>query len=174
MKLDIPKNTWISEITLDFLKEGFWASALALQVTFSGNLCPSVDFIAEVIEPLSKVALPKRKIVRLKGFFHPTDPMMSVVVKAFKSWGFQVQAVIGGDAAGLYDWAEKLDWVVLRVEKPFVAVAANEIWYCPPVQDPLPEPKLPPKDMLLYINKGYSMAATTKFIVEAERNWNLL
>ena len=80
--------------------------------------------------------------------------------------------IIGGDAA--YEWTDKLDWTILRIEKAFAPFSANEIWYCPPVQDPLPEPKLPPKDTLLYIAKRYSMAATVKFITSSDRNSNLL
>jgi len=172
MKLDIPKNTWISDISLDFFRDGFWASALGLNVTFAGNICPGIDFISEVIEPLGKLTLPKRKIVRFKGFYYPTDPLMTVAVKAFKSWGFMTQAIIRPENSA--EWIEKLDWTILRVEKPFVPFATNELWYCPPAQDTLPEPRLPPKDMLLYVNKGYSTAATLKFITESDRNWNLL
>lgn len=172
MKIDIPKNTWISEVQFDFFKEGFWARVLGLTLNLTGNNCPGIEFLSEVLEPLSKLELPRRKIIRLQGFFNPNDQFLEVVVRAFKSWGFMVQAVVASEQLGA--WTQELDWLIYKTDKPFVPIAANELWYCPPAQEELPEPRLPPKDMLLYVNRGYSVAATTRFIVRSERNWNLL
>jgi hypothetical protein len=173
MKLDIVKNTWISEITADFFREGYWGCAYGLEINFTGNALPTTDIIAQIIEPLTKLTLPKRKIVRLRGFFHPTDPMMAVLIRSFKSWGFMVQAVIDPNAQ-TYSWQDIIDWLILRIDKPFSPYVANELWYVPAPSEVIAEPVIPPKETLLYLAKGYSTAATVRFITGSDRNWNLL
>lgn len=172
MKIDIAKNTWISDVTLDFIREGYFNGVMGLQITFSGGSCPGDEFIAEVLERLTRVTFPKRRIVRLRGMFDPSDKSMMLLINSFQSYGFAVQAIVPDGFVA--PWLEKVNWLIVRIERPIALMAAHEIWYYPTAAETIPEPKLPPKDMLLYLAKGYSVATTHRFVVESSRNWNLL
>lgn len=173
MKIPIPKNTWISSVDLGFLREGFFSGVYALEIAFSGGACPGDEFLAEIAEQVTKLALPKRRIARLTGLFPRNDNEIELLVQLLKSWGFQVQAVItdGFQAS----WLKHLDWVIVILKKKMLLSPANEVWYFPTPEDTIPEPKLPPnKPYLLYITKGISLSATQEFVLKAEQAWSLL
>ena len=175
MKIDLPKNLWISSGDLDFFREGLHSGVLGLTLQFTGNPVGSIELMTEILEPLTTVSLPKRKIVRFRGLFDKNDTGLPLAVQAFRSWGFQVHAVVDLNQVDL-PWLKDLDWIILKTTKPFVPVATNELWYQPPQgEDVPPEPKVPtPERTLLYFSKGHSMAITTKFITTAKHNWTLL
>lgn len=175
MRVDLPKNVWLTGAELDFFREGLHSGTLGLTLSFSGADAGNLELVSEVLEPLTKLQLPKRKIVRFRGLFAPQDPATLALVKSFKSWGFQVHAVIGPDQIAL-PWLNAVDWLILETGKPFVPVATNELWYKPPQTEDLPpEPRVPTPDRtLLYFAKGHSSAMTVKFITTAKLNWSLL
>lgn len=175
MKIEIPKNTWISDAQLEFAREGFFNGTLMVHLSFSGGSCPGDEFVAEVLTKLSKVPLPKlRKIVRFKGLFDPKDDSILLLIYSLKSYGFTVQAVIPTGFSA--SWIEKLDWLILRTEKSTpVLFNTNEVWYCPPGDQGLVEPQMPPKSKaLLYLTKGRTLNETIKFMAEANNVWTLL
>lgn len=175
MKIDIPKNLWLSSAEVDFFKEGLYSGAYGLTLNFTGNGVGSIELMTEILEPLTQVQLPRRKIVRFRGLFDKTDTGLALAVRAFHDWGFQVQVVVDTAQTDL-PWLATVDWMILKTTKPFVAVFSNELWYQPAATDDLPvEPKLPdPAKTLCYLYRGYSMTMTTKFIVSAKNNWALL
>lgn len=175
MKVDIPKNLWLNSATVDFFTEGLHQGVLGLTLGFTGNQVGSIELMSEILEPLTSLVLPKRKIVRLKGLFDKQDTGLPLAVQAFRSWGFQVHAIVDVPQLDL-PWLKDVDWLVVKTTKPFVPVGSNELWYYPPQGDEVPpEPKIPnPDRTLLYFAKGYSMTQTTKFITNAKHNWALL
>jgi len=173
MRIEIPKNTWISDVIVDFVKEGYFNGVLMTQVTFSGGACPGDEFIAELLGKLAKAPLnPKRKIVRLKGLYDPKDESILLLIVALKSWGFTVQAIIPNGFSS--PWVLNVDWVILRLEKPTALIAANETWYVPPEGSPLVEPVIPAKSTYLYVTKGRGVNETIKFVSESAYLWSLL
>lgn len=173
MKVDMPKNTWINEIQADFLREGFWAGMYAVSVSFSGGSFPGEAFLAEVLQNLIKLELPKGlKIIRFTGLFDPRDVDLSLFVHSLRKYGFSIQAVIPDHFNP--PWGEKLDWKIVRMDGSILIQDANEIWYCPVESADLKEPIMPPKHGLLYLAKGRSMTESIKFITTAKETWRLL
>lgn len=173
MKLGIAKNTWITEAELDFAREGYFSGALMVTLTFSGGSCPGDEFMAELIQKLSKASLPKeRRIVRLQGLYDPKDQSLLLLVMTLKSWGFIVQATITDSFTA--SWLMSVDWVILRLTKQVALIAANEIWYFPTDGSELVEPQIPEKAKLLYIAKGRSVSETIRFVADANNLWSLL
>lgn len=173
MKIDIPKNTWISDVAVDFAREGTFNGALMVQITFAGGSCPGLDFVTELVSKLEKAPLPAgRKIVRLRGLFDPRDMDVHTLVRSLRSYGYNVQAVIKDNFSA--PWLTELSWLILRIEKPAALIVANEVWYFPPEGQPLVEPMIPPKTGTLYLAKGRGAAETIKFVAESPNIWNLL
>lgn len=175
MRVDIPKNLWLSSVELDFFKEGLFAGSYGLTLNFTGNPVGTIEMMSEILEPLTALQMPKRKLVRFKGLFDKTDTGVSLALKAFNSWGFQTQAVV--DVAQIdLPWLSEVNWLIIKTTKPFVPIASHEVWYTPVQSDEVPpEPKVPaPEKTLLFFAKGHSMSITTKFIVGAKNNWSLL
>ena len=173
MKIDMPKNTWVSDIAVDFAREGYFSGALMAQITFAGGACPGLDFVTELVAKLEKAPLPKgRKIVRLKGLFDPRDMDVHALVRSLRSYGYNVQAIVKDNFSA--PWLTELSWCILRIEKPAALVVANEVWYYPIEGQPLVEPMLPPKTGYLYLAKGRGTLETIKFVSESPNIWNLL
>ena len=182
MKVNIPKNLWLSSADADFYREGYFSGVYGLTLHFTGKSLDSIDIMTEILEPLTQVPLPRRKIVRFEGLFDPKDQYISLALEAFKSWGFLTQAVIPISQADL-SWRPKLDWLILTTSSPFVPIASNELWYYPKPAESTPEnsnpeilePRLPPTDpAICYLAKGYSVAQTTRFIINSKYNWSIL
>ena len=177
MKVNIPKNLWISEANVGFFGEGLYTGQLGLTLQFTGNVADSLDIVTEIIEPLTKVELPPRKITRFTGLFAKQDSFIPVLIQAFHSWGFQVQAIINRNQLDL-PWLSSLDWLIYKTEKPFVPIVSHELWYFPPETsdtDIPPEPRVPdPSRTVLYLSRGHSVTATQKFITSAKNNWLVL
>jgi hypothetical protein len=174
VKVDIPKNLWISSAEVDFLREGLYAGALALSLHFTGKPIESVELMSEVLDPLTKLTMPARKIVRFHGLYDKTDSSITLLIEAFKSWGYSVQAVIQVSNADV-PWKDKLDWLILTTTTPFIPIASNELWYYPPDGDEIPEVRLPPNTpAVLYLAKGHSVTVTMRFVTKSKYNWNLL
>lgn len=172
-KLNVPQNTWIQEVEIGFLKEGFFNGVYGLEVTFSGGTCPGDDFIATLAEEVFKQKFPSRKIARFKGLYPKDDKEIELLVQLLKNWGFSVQAIINDGYQGT--WLARVDWIIAKLTKQFSLSPANEIWYFPPAAESIKEPRIPPnKQTLLYISKGHSVPITTKFVYSAEHSWNLL
>ena len=176
-KVDIPRNYWISSADVGFFKEGLYAGAYGLTLHFHGAEPDSIDIIAEILQPLTKIDLPKRKIVRFEGLYPTKDTSESIplAIRAFQSWGFKVHAIIDVPQSSL-SWVPMVDWLIVRTDKRWIPIASHELWYTPPQTDlDLIEPELPrPDQTLLYLSKGYSVTQTTKFILNAKYNWFLL
>lgn len=175
MKVDIPKNLWLSSVDVGFYTEGLHAGSYGLTLNFSGNPLGSTDLMADILEPLTSVQLPKRKLVLFRGQFTKQDSALPLAVKAFQSWGFQVHAVVNNDQLDL-PWLASVDWLILTTSKLFVPVVTNELWYTPVATDEPPqEPRIPaPDKTLLYLSKTMTVAATTRFVVNAKNVWRLL
>jgi len=175
VKIDIPKNLWISSAETEIFHEGSLNGFYGLHLTFSGHPLGSAELMAEILEPLTKVKLPRRKFVVFSGIFNPQDPMYSVAVKAFQSWKFWVIAQISDDSLSL-PWLHDVNWIILQTKKNFIPVAVNEIWYTPEASEEVPdEPQVPnPESTQLFLSKGYSVAISTKFLVEARNVWRIL
>lgn len=175
MKLDLPKNTWLNEVVLDYYKEGYWKGVYGLQMSFSGGACPGDEFLAEIIEIVAKTKLPKRKIVRISGLLNPGDRFLGILVKMLKDYGFIVQVIL--QTVPPLEWLQYIDWIIFRTGSKLIPIQFDELHYCPPETEEIGEPTLPSvsnKPFFLYLNKGYSMAATNKFICSSSRNWALL
>lgn len=172
-KIDITKNTWVNDVQVDFLREGFWAGTYAVQISFSGGACPSDSIIAELLVKLKKTDLPQGlRIVRFKGLFDPKDNDLALFIHTLKSYGFAVQAII---PAGFHaPWIEKFDWVIIRNDRDVVIQNGNEIWHCPVDSSELKEPTLPDKPGMLFLTKGRSVVETIKFITTAKNVWRIL
>jgi len=177
MKVNIPKNLWLSSADADFFHEGFFSGAYGLTLHFSGHALDSIDIMTEILEPLTKVQLPHRKLVRFEGLYDPKDSYIPLAIEAFRSWGFSVQAVIPSELLDL-SWKNSLDWFILKTSSTFIPVVSNELWYFPKPtdQEDLPEPRLPNPSgpVFLYLARGYSVTQTAKFVISAKANWNLL
>ena len=176
MKIDIPKNLWISSAEVGTLHGGVFNGAYGMTLTFSGAPIGDMESMSEILEPLLKVSLPKRKIVRIQGQF-PADNSITLLIRAFQSWGFLVHGLIRPAQAAAY-WIPLLDWTILQISKLWVPTVSNELWYNPALAEDateIPEPKVPnPERTVLFLEKGHSAALTTKFILGAKFNWNLL
>lgn len=176
-KVDLPKNYWISSADVGFYKDGLYSGSYGLTLHFQGNEPGSTDIIAEILQPLTKIDLPKRKLVRFEGLFPTKDPTDSIAlaIRAFQSWGFKVHAIIDVPQSSL-PWVPLVDWLVVRTDRRWIPIASHELWYIPPqTENDILEPELPrPENTLLYLSKGYSVAQTTKFILNAKYNWFLL
>lgn len=175
MKVDIVKNMWISGADIEFFKEGSLNGLLGLHLHFTGQPLGSADMMADIIDPLTKVKLPKRKVVVFEGLFNQSDPNYLLLVRAFKSWKFMVVLIADEKSLSL-PWLPEVNRLILKTDRPFVPVLTDEVWYTPPSSDQVPpEPRVPaPDKMLLYFGKWQSMANTVRFITEAENNWFLL
>ena len=176
VKTQIPKNLWITDASVGFLHEGLYAGAYGLELTFHGEENPGdTGVMSEILQPLSGLRMPRRKIARLTGKYNPKDTGILLLIRMLKSWGYHVQAVIGTSDLGL-PWVKDADWVILRTEALWIPVVTNELWYSPsPREGDLPEPKIPRPDQTIpYLSKGYPMEQTTRFILESQYNWNLL
>lgn len=172
-RIDITKNTWVNEVNVDFIREGFWDGALASTVSFAGGTCPSDDILSEILMKLLKAELPSAmKIVRFKGLFDPKDNDIALFVHSLKSYGFSVQIIIPSGFSA--PWLDKFDWIILRNDRQVVLHNANEIWHCPLETTDLKEPQLPNNPGLLYLIKGRSLVETTKFISASKFMWRLL
>jgi hypothetical protein len=173
MKIDITKNTWINEITVDFFREGFWSGLYAVNVSFSGGAFPGEDLLAEILQKLIQVELPKgTRVVRFTGLFDPRDMDISLFIHSLHKYKFAVQAVIPERFSA--PWVEKLDWKIVRMNGPILYQDAQEIWYCPAETSDLREPTMPSEHGLLFISKGRSVSETIKFITSAKETWRLL
>ena len=173
MKIDITKNTWVNDIQVDFIREGFWSGAYGVTISFAGGACPSDDILSEILMKLIKTDLPSGlKLVRFKGLFDPKDNDIALFMHSLKSYGFTIQIVIPSGFSA--PWLDKFDWVILRNDRDIVLHNANEIWHCPLETSALKEPTLPDKPGLLYLTKGRSMVETTKFITASKHVWRIL
>lgn len=174
-KVELSKNMWISSAEVEFFKEGSLHGLLGLHLHFSGQPLGSAEMMADIIEPLTKVRLPKRKVVVFNGLFNSADLNYLLLIRAFKSWGFVVFVIVDENSIRL-PWLTEANRVIYKTDKPFVPVLTDEVWYTPPSssEEP-PEPRVPsPDKTLLYLAKGNSMASTVKFITDSEHNWFLL
>jgi len=174
MKIEFTKNSWISNIELSYCREGFWKGAMMLIISLTGNAL-DFEFATEVFERLLKLPMPRRKIVRITGFFNPNDANLDTIIRAFKTYGFIVQVVTNGTRT--YPWMDAVDWHIVSTSAPLILIDCSEIWYSPPAVEPIPEPIIPPnpnKPLFLYIAKGNSVSATNDFVIESKNNWNLL
>lgn len=175
--VEIPENTWIKELRMDFLKQGLYPGAYGALITFSGGACPSFDFAAKIVQKLLSERFPKRRIVRLTGFMDPSDGDLLLLVKSLAdAYGFEVQMISSGEI--VYPWAQWVAWNIIRTSRPEVILNSNEIWYEPEVPDdkaPIPELSYPKSSQaILYLKKGLSMKQTLDFICGSKYNWNLL
>lgn len=175
MKVDIPKNLWIDQAEADFFREGFFRGVYGLTLHFTGGTPETTEIMSEILEPLTLVKLPRRKIVRFTGLYDPKDQFIPLAIEAFRSWGFEVQAVLNEAQVSL-PWRQNLNWFIYQTTKPFIVVNSSELWYMPPeTDDPIQEPRIPETSQaLLYIAKGHSVTQTVRFITTAKYNWILL
>jgi len=172
-KLDITRNTWINDVQLDFIREGFWTGQYAATISFAGGACPNDDILAEILDKLLKSDMPQAmKIVRFKGLFDPKDNDIMLFIKALHDYGFMVQIVIPSGFSA--HWLDKIDWTIIRNDRDLVLGNANEIWHCPMDSVALKEPTLPEKHGLLYLTKGRSVVETVKFITASKNIWRIL
>jgi hypothetical protein len=173
VRVDVTKNTWINEVQVDFFREGFWAGLYAVSISFSGGSLPSEALLAELLQKLLKLDLPKQlRVVRFTGLFDPRDPDITLFIHSLHKYGFTVQAVIPERFSA--PWLEKIDWKIVRTEGEILYQDGSEFWYCPKESTNLKEPTLPKQHGLLYIIKGRSMVETIKFICDAKETWRLL
>jgi len=174
MKLDMPKNTWLNEVSLDYFKGGYWNGVYGISMMFSGQPCPGDEFLAEIMELISKTKLPKRRVVRVSGLLNPSDRYLGILVKMLKDYGFIVQVIL--TSVPPLEWLNFIDWIIFRTDKKLIPMQFDELHYCPPETEEITEPTIPvgAKQYFLYLNKGYSVAATNKFICSSTRNWALL
>ena len=173
MKIEITKNTWVGEITADFFREGFWSGLYAVSVSFLGGALPSETILAEILQRLIKLDLPKQtRVVRFTGLFDPKDPDIALFVHSLHKYGFSVQAVIPDRFSA--PWLEKLDWKIVRLENEILLQDGNEIWYYPKSDAEMKEVTLPSQHGLLYLTKGRPMNETIHFINSAKETWRLL
>lgn len=173
MKLDITKNTWISEGNVDFLREGFWAGAYAITLQFSGGACPSDEFIVSLMKTLMNVDLPKSlRIVRFTGLFDRNDENLMLLAQSLKQYGFSTQIIIPAEfSAG---FLSAFEWKIIRVSKELVVQNGDELWYYPTAAIDLKEPTLPAEHGYLYLCKGRTVSETVKFVTQAKNAWRLL
>ena len=181
-KLDLEKNTWITDARADFAQGGFWNGAYMVTLTMSGSSCPGNDFIASVILKIGAQKLPRnRRIVRISGLLSPTDASLGLLVKMLYDYGYSVQVVLS-DLPKL-SWLPYVSWIAYRTPEVVVPVAFDELWYEPPEISDIPEPVLPKprrnpngtlRDQFLYLKRAGNAATVTKFVCESERLWQLL
>lgn len=173
IKIELPKQGWIESANQDFIADGFWKGAYAINIIFTGAACDSQESMIDCLERVLAVPVPKRKIVRLKGMLNPTDPFMRLLIKSLKDYGYHVQAVLKNQP---YEWINDLSWSILQIESAFVPYWTNEVWYKPPISDKLIEPKALPEGApsFLYLFRQYSVLATQEFIINGRFNWSLL
>ncbi len=182
MKLELPKNNWISDAKIDFATGGVWHGAYMATLTFTGMSCPSREFLGEVLSTIAKAKLPQRKIVRITGLFSSTDQDLGILVKMLHDYGYVVQVVLTDipDIA----WLPYVTWVIYRSTLPFIPMSFDELWYEPPEIELIPEPMLPKQitdkatgiahPQYLYLKRANSIQTITKFICESGRSWQLL
>lgn len=175
----IPKQNWISAITLDFIKDGWWKGHPALHLALTGAECPDQDVMISILEILikSKGLLPRTgQIIRLSGRTNLLDPLMELFAQSLRDYDFSAQIVLGDGPVP--SWAGGM-WKIMRLSRQMVPTVVNEIWYSPKLAEGATEipdlTALPPsKGILCYIDRQFSVPATLDFMAKSPYHWILL
>jgi hypothetical protein len=175
MRIDIPKNTWLTGASFDFLKEGMSDGMLALSLTFGGAPGDAKQSI-ELLQKLLAVPMPEsNRIVRVSGKYYPNDPQLVFFLGALRKYGYEIHAVVGPED-GVQPWFEYVNWTILRSREPFLAIDANELWYCPSDDAPLSDVLMPPLShpVFLFLSRTRTVDESMAFFMASKHRWALL
>ncbi len=176
-KIELPMNTWIDSLEMDFMGDGLHQGVYGAKVIFSGGSCPGFPFIGEVIQRIIAERFPRRKVVRLAGFINPADRDICLLVKSLHdAYGYEVHLISNGET--IFDFMPWIGWSIIRTKQPRILQNSNEVWYEPAVaneKEAISELEIPPTSTaILYLKKGLSKKQTIDFVCSSRYNWNLL
>lgn len=168
---------WIKSAKVDFLKEGVFKGAMAIELEFSGEKNTSSELTTQVIMAILKENLPKRKILRISGPFNGLDMdyQLDTMLRALSDYGFQLQGILDGKTT--YPWINILNWLIIRTKDSFVPWKSHEVWYCPEGEDLIVDPQLPTIDTqtIMYLAPGRrTVTQVEEFLCSSRWNWSLL
>jgi len=179
MKIDLPKQEWVSSLMMDFAKGGFFHNRNMLHLTFTGNECPDPETMTSVLELIlgALPKLPKVKIIRFSGLFSPSDLLMEAFVRSLTDYGMEVQIVLRETMPPPW-W--RRGWTILQTGKTTVPFAVSEVWYTPPLAPDatsIPDIVRMPRNganTMLYLGGGLSVKVVVDFMAKSEWSWALL
>jgi len=126
-KIDVPKSGWIRSAKVDFIKEGLMKGALGVELEMSGDAARgSFEDVAQVVERLMPLTLPKRRIVRFVGQLIDMDANFMLLVKSLYDYGFELQCVIKDGM--VYAWLQWMAWVIVRTDRHVLLTSCDELW----------------------------------------------
>lgn len=129
-KLEIPKSTWLTSLTIDFIPDGTQRGVLAVHATI-GSGEGSLDDLSAIILAFRTEALPKaRRILRIGGALRDSDKYLLLALRGAKDYGYETHLLLNDETLA-YAHADEATWTILRTKRNAVVAAVDEIFYAP-------------------------------------------
>lgn len=132
-KLETSKSTWLTSLTIDFIREGTQRGVLAVHAII-GSGEGSLDDISAIILALRSETLPKaRRILRVSGNLRDGDKFLLLALRSARDYGFETHLLLTDETIA-YAHAGEATWTLLRTKRNAVVAAVDEILYAPSIE----------------------------------------
>jgi hypothetical protein len=177
-KLDTSKSTWLTSLTLDFIREGTQRGVLAVHASI-GSGEGSLDDISAIILALRSEDLPRaRRILHISGNLRDSDRQLLLALRSARDYGFETHLLLNDETIA-YAHADEATWTILRTKRNAVVAAVDEILYAPTPEGLeadfiFPQGKRPAVYLFLDPVAGLKFDDITAFLARSPYQWQVL